>query len=132
MSRIFRKLSYSVIALTFGAACINLLAQSSSAAPLSDPASQRINVPIISDAPGPASTVPPVYPEEAKARKLSGTVQLLALLNKSGSVRDLKVVKASNQVFVQAAEDAVYRWKYKPYLLNGKPTEVQVRILVNF
>jgi protein TonB len=31
-----------------------------------------------------------------------------------------------------AAIDAVRQWKYKPYLLNGEPVEVDTEVLVNF
>jgi protein TonB len=35
-------------------------------------------------------------------------------------------------MLVPAAIDAVSRWRYKPYLLNGEPVEVETTITVNF
>jgi protein TonB len=35
-------------------------------------------------------------------------------------------------MLTSAAVDAVHRWRYKPYLLNGDPTEVETTINVNF
>jgi outer membrane biosynthesis protein TonB len=31
-----------------------------------------------------------------------------------------------------AASEAVRRWRYKPYLLNGKPVEVATTVTVDF
>jgi protein TonB len=42
------------------------------------------------------------------------------------------VASTTNQMFNNAALDAVKQWKYKPYLLNGEPTEVDTTITVNF
>jgi len=35
-------------------------------------------------------------------------------------------------MLTQAAIEAVKQWKYKPYLLNGEPVEVDTQIQVNF
>jgi protein TonB len=35
-------------------------------------------------------------------------------------------------LLTKAASDAVKQWKYKPYLLNGEPVEIQTQITVNF
>jgi protein TonB len=74
----------------------------------------------------------PVYPPIAKVAHMSGTVVLRAVISKSGSIVDLNVVSTTNQMFNNAALDAVKQWKYKPYLLNGEPTEVDTTITVNF
>jgi len=41
-------------------------------------------------------------------------------------------MSATNPVFNKAAIDAVRQWKYRPYVLNGEPTEVMTTITVNF
>jgi protein TonB len=33
---------------------------------------------------------------------------------------------------VRAAIEAVSRWRYRPYILNGEPVEVETQITVNF
>ncbi len=73
----------------------------------------------------------PVYPPLAKQARISGTVELNAVIGKDGTVQDLKVVKG-HPLLVQSALDAVKQWRYKPTLLNGEPVEVQTTIDVNF
>jgi len=75
--------------------------------------------------------VQPVYPPQALAMHLQGAVQLLATISKDGNVTNLKQV-GGDAVFGRAAMDAVKQWKYKPYLLNGEPLEIQTEITVNF
>jgi TonB family protein len=79
----------------------------------------------------PMSTVPPTYPLVAKAKGHEGTVTLHAIIGETGAVHDLHVVSGPKE-FRQAAIDAVGNWKYRPYLLNGKPTPVDTTIIVNF
>jgi len=75
--------------------------------------------------------VRPVYPPLAKQARISGTVELSAIIGKDGRVQDLKVVRG-HPLLVQAALDAVKNWVYKPTLLNGEPVEVSTTIDVNF
>jgi protein TonB len=74
----------------------------------------------------------PVYPPIAKVAHMSGTVVLRAIITKTGAVEQLTVVSSTNQMFNNAALDAVKQWRYKPYLLNGDPTEVDTTVTVNF
>ncbi len=73
----------------------------------------------------------PVYPPEAKAQGISGSVVLHAIIGRDGSVQSLAVV-SGNSLLSEAALVAVKTWVYKPYLLNGQPTEVDTTITVNF
>jgi protein TonB len=73
----------------------------------------------------------PVYPPIAKAAHVQGAVILHATISKQGTIEDLKLVTGP-PMLVGSAMDAVRRWKYKPYLLNGEPTEVDTTITVNF
>jgi len=75
--------------------------------------------------------VRPIYPPLAKQARISGTVELSAIIGKDGRVQDLKVVRG-HPLLVQAALDAVKNWIYKPTLLNGEPVEVSTTIDVNF
>ncbi len=76
--------------------------------------------------------VEPQYPPIAKIAHMSGTVTLHAIISKSGSVERLSVVNSSNPMFNNYAMQAVQQWRYRPYLLNGEPTEVDTNITVNF
>jgi protein TonB len=75
--------------------------------------------------------VRPVYPPLAKQARISGTVELSAVIGRDGRVQDLKVIKG-HPLLVQAALDAVKNWVYRPTLLNGEPVEVSTTIDVNF
>ncbi len=77
------------------------------------------------------SQVTPVYPEEAKAEHVQGVVVLHAVISKGGEVENLQVVSGPKEL-VASAIDAVRQWRYKPYLLNGEPTEVETTINVNY
>jgi protein TonB len=75
--------------------------------------------------------VPPQYPVEARNAGVSGTVVMHAIIDKGGMIKNLTVI--SGPALLQtAAVDAVKQWTYRPYLLNGMPTEVDTTILVNF
>ena len=81
---------------------------------------------------GPAISQPqPVYPPIAKAAHVQGAVVLHAIISKTGTIENLTAISGP-QMLQGAAMDAVKRWRYKPYLLNGEPTEVDTTINVNF
>jgi protein TonB len=75
--------------------------------------------------------VPPEYPNEARQKRVQGTVVLHGLIDKEGDVAEVSVV-SGEPVLTQAAIDAVKQWKYKPYLLNGHPVEVETQFQLNF
>jgi protein TonB len=73
----------------------------------------------------------PQYPPIAKAARVSGTVVLQATISKTGAIENLKVVQGP-AMLQQAALDAVRTWRYKPYLLNNEPVEVETTVNVIF
>jgi TonB family protein len=75
--------------------------------------------------------VQPKYPASALEMRIEGSVDLLATIGKSGNISGLKILKGDAQL-ARAAADAVKQWKYKPYLLNGEPVEIQTQITVDF
>jgi len=75
--------------------------------------------------------VPPQYPPEAGRERIEGTVMLMAVIGKDGSVLDVKV-ESGLPLLAQAAIEAVKQWRYKPYLSNGEPVEIDSRITINF
>lgn len=74
----------------------------------------------------------PIYPLAAKAQGQQGTVILGAIIGVDGTVHDLEVVFAPYELLGAAALEAVSHWEYKPYLLNGRPVEVETTINVAF
>jgi len=73
----------------------------------------------------------PRYPELAKVARLEGDVVLRAIIARDGSVREIAVLRG-HVLLVQAAVDAVARWRYRPTLLSGQPVEVETHITVVF
>jgi len=77
--------------------------------------------------------IPPVYPAQAKAAGIQGTVILHAVIGMEGNPLQLRVM--NNQIdpeLARAAVEAVSQWRYRPTLLNGEPIEVDTTIKVNF
>ncbi len=91
--------------------------------------SDSLNVPSGVMAGNVLTKVQPKYPQEAKEEKIQGTVLLNAVIGKDGAVEKLTVVSGPKEL-QQSALDAVSQWTYKPYLLNGDPTEVKTTISV--
>ena len=75
--------------------------------------------------------VDPVYPAIAKTARVSGTVILQAVIGKDGTIQNLHVV-SGHPLLTQAALDAVKQWRYRPYILNGDPVEVDTQVEVHF
>lgn len=75
--------------------------------------------------------VQPNYPVLAREARIQGTVELRAIVSKSGAIEHLSVVNG-HAMLVTAAIEAVKQWRYRPYLLNGEPVEVETDITVNF
>jgi protein TonB len=73
----------------------------------------------------------PVYPPIAKAARVQGTVVLRATISKEGRITDLHVVSGP-AMLQQAALQAVRSWRYRPYLLNNEPVQVETTINVIF
>ena len=73
----------------------------------------------------------PAYPAIAKAARVSGAVVLRAVISKIGTIESLQVVSGP-EMLRAAAFDAVRQWRYRPYLLNGEPLEVDTTVTVNF
>jgi protein TonB len=75
--------------------------------------------------------VAPIYPKTALTMRIEGPVELTTTISKNGDISHVKVLSGDPQL-TRAAVDAVKQWKYKPYLLNGEPVEIQTQITVNF
>jgi periplasmic protein TonB len=75
--------------------------------------------------------VPPTYPPLARNARVQGSVVLFAMISRAGVIENLRVVRG-HPLLVGAAIDAVRQWRYRPYILNGEPIEVETEITVNF
>ena len=75
--------------------------------------------------------VVPTYPAIARATRTSGAVILQATISRAGTIENLRVMSGP-AMLRQAALDAVKQWRYRPYMLNGQPVEVETAVEVDF
>jgi protein TonB len=75
--------------------------------------------------------VRPQYPALARSALIQGAVVLQATIGKDGSIQNLHML-SGHPLLIQAAMDAVRQWRYRPYLLNQEPVDVDTTIQVNF
>ena len=75
--------------------------------------------------------VEPVYPIIAQRARIEGTVELRAVISKDGMIEGLQRI-SGHPLLVTAAMDAVRQWRYRPYMLNAEPLEVETNVVVNF
>jgi protein TonB len=73
----------------------------------------------------------PAYPLIARTARISGTISLAATISTTGRIENLKVLSGP-PMLRQAAIDAVKTWRYRPYLLNNQPVEVETTINIVF
>jgi protein TonB len=73
----------------------------------------------------------PRYPTIAIAAHVQGTVVLAATISRTGAIENLRIVSGP-PMLAPAAEAAVQTWRYRPYLLNGEPVEVETTVQVIF
>jgi len=73
----------------------------------------------------------PAYPPLARTARIEGQVVLQAVISKQGAIENLRVL-SGHPMLVPAAIEAVRQWRYRPYVLNSEPVEVETQIIVNF
>jgi protein TonB len=77
------------------------------------------------------SKIEPAYPKLALTARITGVVLLKAVISREGTITEMQVV-SGHPIPVPAALEAVKQWRYRPYLLNGVPVEVETYITVTF
>jgi TonB family protein len=75
--------------------------------------------------------VEPRYPEIAKSARIQGAVVMFVVIGKEGTVKVLRLI-SGHPLLSPAALSAVKGWRFRPYVLNGEPVEVQTTITVHF
>jgi TonB family protein len=73
----------------------------------------------------------PAYPDSAKIQGVEGSVIMQAIISKDGTVKRVHVIQGDSRLRTSAVE-AVYKWRYRPYMLNGQPVDVATTITVDF
>ena len=81
----------------------------------------------------PIVKVAPIYPARAAERGLEGYVIVEYTVTKTGTTKDVRVVKSTSSLFNRAAIESAQKYKYKPRVVNGEPVEVPgVRTKITF
>lgn len=75
--------------------------------------------------------VDPEYPPLARAARVQGHVLLHAIIGEDGTVEQLRVV-SGNPLLASSALNAVKRWRYRPYVVDGHAVEVETTVILNF
>lgn len=75
--------------------------------------------------------VQPLYPPNAKAGRLEGSVRIDAIIDTTGRVVEMKVIDG-HPLLAAAALEAVRQWVYEPTYLNGQPVPILTEITVHF
>jgi periplasmic protein TonB len=75
--------------------------------------------------------VQPDYPTIARQARVQGQVVLRAMISREGTIENLQVL-SGHPMLVRTAVNAVQQWRYRPYVLNGEPIEVETEVKVNF
>jgi TonB family protein len=77
------------------------------------------------------SSVQPQYPRKARKNRIEGEVLLKIVVSSKGEVREV-TVESGDPLLATAATNAVKQWKYRPYLMRGRPVELESYVRVNF
>jgi protein TonB len=75
--------------------------------------------------------VKPVYPEDVKAAKIAGNVELEAIIDSAGQVADARVITGVPELN-DAALDAIRQWEFTPGEVNHQPVAVVVQVEMTF
>jgi protein TonB len=77
--------------------------------------------------------VKPVYPEAVKSRRITGVVELTAVVLPDGTVGDdIKVTRSLDEDLDKEAVKAIRQWIFTPGTKDGKAVAVQINIELSF
>jgi len=93
---------------------------------------------------GPATSVPPdeaakrvakapkpAYPPLAEQARIQGNVILEVWIDETGKTTNISLVRG-HPMLVSAAIEAVRKWTYQPFTVDGKPATVKTFVMVSF
>lgn len=81
----------------------------------------------------PLSRPPPVFPPQARMDGTSGWVDVEIIVGPDGNVHDARIRESEpDTVFDRAALSAVWRWRFKPSVVDGEPVSRSARLRIDF
>ncbi len=75
--------------------------------------------------------IQPSYPAIAKQARIQGAVRMTAVIDRNGNITEIQILEG-NPLLVEAARNAVAKWRYSPTFLHGQAVEVVTNIIVKF
>jgi len=76
--------------------------------------------------------VEPEYPDDARARKIEGSVQLGLTIDHDGVPQNIQIKRSLDPSLDQAAVDAIRKWRFEPAMKNGQPVSMWVVVEIYF
>lgn len=73
----------------------------------------------------------PEYPQMARIAHISGDVVLGITIGRKGEVTNI-IVQGGHPILITSAIDAVKKWKYRPYVVNGEAVEVDSTVKIQY
>jgi protein TonB len=123
--------SLATVTAFFSILALSVFGQSSSPAPQGLPRPTRLRISRGVSQGVLIHKVQPEYPASAKAKHIEGDVIVRLVVDKAGKVIEVSRLKGDEEL-AGAAMDAVRQWKFRPYLLNGEPIEIETTATLNF
>jgi protein TonB len=98
------------------------------------PATPDVPIPVRGDVKAPVviHRVNPLYPRMALNARMNGTVVVECIIDKTGVVRDARVLTSSSPMFNQSAIEAVQQWQFAPGTLYGNKIDTIFDLTVTF
>jgi TonB family protein len=89
---------------------------------------------VVSDNAQPPKAVhrePPIYPADAKAKRIMGDVVVEAVVDRQGNVSSARMISGV-KLFEDAALTAIKAWRFSPATLDGQPVEQTIQVQIKF
>jgi len=74
---------------------------------------------------------PAMYPALARQARIEGLVVLSIVVDEKGNVQDVRAISGP-ALLARSAEDALRHWRFKPIIVDGRPTQVESKLSMNF
>jgi len=74
----------------------------------------------------------PEYTDQARRKKISGSVLLSLIVTADGTVKDPEVKKSLDAGLDKRAMETVKQWKFEPATKDGQPVAVRISVEVTF
>lgn len=78
------------------------------------------------------SRISPVYPKRAASKGITGWASVEFTVSPQGDVVEANLIESSNDLFDRAALEAIKKWRFEPYLQEGRAVPVKSGVRFSF